>query len=131
MNIIDYIVYRLYTVYQKHKDPGRFSTFVLLLYMNLIALVFLDFYIDILVRDEYFTANALSNSGRFYVFLSVIVINIFLFYLRYTKKRIEELKKRFKSSSWNKIIPIFLILMLPIFEIIAGIGIYYLLKKYY
>lgn len=131
MKLIDYIVYRLYVVYDKHKDPGRLSAFGILLYMNLIGLIFIGLYIDILVHDNYFTANTFSVDDRFYIFLGVIAVSLLLFYLRYTKKRIEQLKKQFKGSPWNKTIPNYLILMLPIWEILVGIGIYCLLKKHY
>lgn len=131
MRLIDYIVYRLYVVYEKHKDPGRLSAFRILLFMNLIGLIFIELYIDILVRDNYFTANIFSKGDRYYIFLGVIAVSVFLFFLRYTKKRIEQLKKQFKGNLWNKTIPNYLILMLPIWEILVGIGIYCLLKKYY
>ena len=131
MKLLDYIIYRLYTVYEKHKDPGRFSAFGFVLYTSLIVLVFLGFYVDILAQDKYFIDNAFSTNERLYILLGVVIFDIVFFYSRYTKKRIEQLKKQFKGSLWNKTIPNSLILMLPAFEIIAGIAIYYLLKKYY
>lgn len=131
MKLIDYIVYRLYVVYEKHKDPGRLSAFGILLFMSLIGLIFLGLYIDIIMHDKYFMNNNFSYNERLYIFLSTIIINIILFYSRYTKKRIERLKQQFKGNLWNKTIPNFFILMLPVFEILIGVAIYYLLKKYY
>ena len=131
MKVIDYIVYRLYVVYEKHKDPGRLSAFAILMFISLIGLIFLGLYIDILARDKYFTANTTSDSERFCIFLGVIVADIIFFFSRYTGKRIERMKAQFKGSPWNKMIPAWFYLMLPVFEIAAGMAIYYILKKYY
>lgn len=131
MKLIDYIVYRLYTVYEKHKDPGRLSAFGILLFMSLIGLIFLELYITIISQDEYLIMNTISYSEHLYILLGVIFANIILFFSRYTKKRIEQLKLQFKGNTWNKTIPNYLILTLPIWEILLGIGIYFLLKKHY
>lgn len=131
MKLIDYIVYRLYIVYERHKDPGRLSAFGILLFMGLIGLIFLELYITIISQDEYFIMSNISNSKHLYIILGVIFANIILFFSRYTKKRIEQIKQQFKGNLWNKTIPNYLILMLPIWEILLGIGIYFLLKIYY
>ena len=75
--------------------------------------------------------NNVSDREHLYILLGVVFANIILFFSRYTKKRIEQLKQQFKGNLWNNIIPSYLILMLPIWEILLGIGIHYLLKKYY
>ncbi len=131
MKVIDYIVYRLYVVYEKHKDPGRLSAFGLLMFMSLIGLIFSMLYIDILARDKHFTANAMSDGERLCIFLGVIAADIVLFFSRYTRKRMERLKAQFRGSPWNKTMPAWFYLLLPLFEIAAGMAIYYLLKKYY
>lgn len=131
MSLIDYIVYRLYVVYDKHKDPGRLSAFRHLLFMSLIALIFLGVYADVVSADTHFIANTFSAKDRWLIFLGVIVLNIILFFSIYTMKRINRLKARFKGNPWNKIIPNSLILLLPVFEILVGIGGYWLLKRYY
>lgn len=131
MKLIDYIVYRLYVVYEKHNDPGRLSAFGILLIMSLIGVIFLELYITIISQDKYLIMNNVSDREHLYILLGVVFANIILFFSRYTKKRIEQLKQQFKGNLWNKIIPSYLILMLPIWEILLGIGIHYLLKKYY
>jgi len=131
MKLIDYIFYRLYTVYEKHGDSGRFSTCTLFMYVSQISLVFILRYIAFFWKNEHWYQYLIYWKTVVCLVAGTIVFNILFVYTRYRKKRIEKLRKQFRGNPWNKIIPAWCFYLSPFFFMIGGGIIWWLLEKYY
>lgn len=129
MKIIDYIFYRLYKVYQKHNDPPTFSAGIVFAAIGMITLIFFSIFFNTVLTNEYFSIENFTYLEGAVIFIGFGVLIIIACYLRYTKKKMQEITKRFKHSPWNKMIPNWIIVSLPISELLVGVLICYFIFK--
>lgn len=125
--MIDYLFFRLYTVYKKHNDPARFSSGVVFAVIGIIALFFFSIFFNTVLTDGFFSLKNFTSLQGALIFIAFGVLILIGCYMRYTQNKIQEITKRFRHSSWNKIIPNWIIVSLPISELILGLFICYLI----
>ena len=102
-HFFDYLYYRLFILYRKYNEPARFSACGVLCMISLIA-----------------RKNFTSSQGAF-IGGVVSVLCFVAFYLRYNRKRTAAILLKYKGNKWNKIIPVWIILFLPLIMFLTGI----------
>lgn len=120
----DYLYYRLYVTYKKHKDPPRFSACCVFAATFMIAQLFLSIVASCIFTDFFFSRRYLTEWQGILIFNgSAILFCIIPFYLRYTRKRTAAILLKYKGNQWNRIIPSWIIWTFPLWSFLAGIGI--------
>lgn len=121
MKIVDYIYYRLYKMYKKHNEPARFSSSLMFGILGMISFFYISILFNKFLSNHYFSLKNFSQiHGVIWVLLIGIIISIGIFF-RYTPNRILELLKKFKGSIWNKIIPNWIIVIMPLIVFLLGL----------
>ena len=121
MKIVDYIYYRLYKMYKKHNEPARFSSSLMFGMLGMISFFYISIFFNKFLSDHYFSLKNFSQiHGVIWVLLIGIIISIGVFF-RYTPNRMSELLEKFKGSIWNKIIPNWIIITMPLIVFLLGL----------
>lgn len=120
----DYLYYRLCMLYRKYNEPARFSACGVLCMTSLIALFyFCIFFASVLPKYWFFTRENFTPSQGIFIGGCVSVLCFVAFYLRYNRKRTAAILLKYKDNKWNKVIPIWTILFLPLIMFLIGIWI--------
>lgn len=120
----DYLYYRLYMLYRKYNEPARFSACGVLGMASLIVLFyFCIFFSSVLHKYCFFTKENFTPSQGAFIGVCVSVLCFVAFYLRYNRKRTAAILLKYKGNTWNKIIPVWIILFLPLIMFLTGIWI--------
>lgn len=120
----DYLYYRLYVVYRKYNEPARFSACDVLCMVSVIVLFFFSIFFASVLPDYWiFTRKNFTPSQGAVIGGGVSVLCFVIFYLRYTRKRTAAILLKYKGNSWNKLIPVWMILFLPLILFLTGIWI--------
>lgn len=120
MGIVDYIYYRLYRMYRKYNEPARFSSSLIFGMLGMISFFYISILFNKFLSNHYFSLKNFSQiHGIIWVLLIGIIISIGIFF-RYTPTRTSELLKKFKGSIWNKIIPNWIIVIMPLIVFLLG-----------
>lgn len=120
----DYLYYRLFVLYRKYNEPARFSACGVLCLISLIALFFFCIFLASVLPDYWiFTRKNFTPSQGAFIGGCVSVLCFVAFYLRYNRKRTATILLKYKGNKWNKIIPVWIILFLPLIMFLTGIWI--------
>ena len=120
----DYLYYRLFILYRKYNEPARFSACGVLCMISLIALFFFSIFLASVLPDYWiFTRKNFTSSQGAFIGGCVSVLCFVAFYLRYNRKRTAAILLKYKGNKWNKIIPVWIILFLPLIMFLTGIWI--------
>ena len=120
----DYLYYRLFILYRKYNEPARFSACGVLCMISLIALFFFSIFLASVLPDYWiFTRKNFTSSQGAFIGGVVSVLCFVAFYLRYNRKRTAAILLKYKGNKWNKIIPVWIILFLPLIMFLTGIWI--------
>lgn len=125
--ITDYLFYRLYCIYKHHGDPPVLKTCLYIFYMVTIATIILFILLEEWYNQHGLYAWFLEGIYRL-LFIIIPQFSILLFCaVVYRKNKIESLKKKYRGCAKNKIIANWMILCIPIYEVLLGIIIYHFL----
>ena len=125
--ITDYIFYRLYRVYKSHGDPPVLQACLYIFCIVTIATIILFILLKEWYNQHGVYAWFLEGICRlFFIIIPQIAILLFCFIV-YRKKKIECLKKKYQGCAKNKIISDWMILCIPIYEVVLGVIIYHFL----
>lgn len=108
-------------MYKKHNEPARFSSSLMFGILGMISFFYISILFNKFLSNHYFSLKNFSQiHGVIWVLLIGIIISIGIFF-RYTPNRILELLKKFKGSIWNKIIPNWIIVIMPLIVFLLGL----------
>lgn len=117
---MDYIFYRLYRVYEKHGDPPCLSSVCYLLCwlveVLIIAFMAINEWCDLQNKHAWF----LEGPYSLYFMLVPMCLLIMYCSIRYRKKKILELKKKYQGCVRNRLISNWMIFCFPIYIAIIG-----------
>ena len=121
---MDYIFYRLYRMYEKHGDPPCLSAVIHLCYSLGISLIIAFFAIKEWYDMQHKYAWFLEGLYSLCFLLVPLCLLIIYCCVRYRKKKILELKKKYQGCTRNKLISNWMIFCIPIYIAIIGILIF-------
>ena len=121
---MDYIFYRLYRMYEKHGDPPYLSAVIHLCYSLGISLIIAFFAIKEWYDMQHKYAWFLEGLYSLCFLLVPLCLLIIYCCVRYRKKKILELKKKYQGCTRNKLISNWMIFCIPIYIAIIGILIF-------
>lgn len=121
---MDYIFYRLYRMYEKHGDPPYLSAVIHLCYSLGISLIIAFFAIKEWYDMQHKYAWFLEGLYSLCFLLVPLCLLIIYCCIRYRKKKILELKKKYQGCTRNKLISNWMIFCIPIYIAIIGILIF-------
>ena len=121
---MDYIFYRLYRMYEKHGDPPCLSAVIHLCYSLGISLIIAFFAIKEWYDMQHKYAWFLEGLYSLCFLLVPLCLLIIYCCIRYRKKKILELKKKYQGCTRNKLISNWMIFCIPIYIAIIGILIF-------
>lgn len=123
-HFFDYLYYRLFILYRKYNEPARFSACCVLSMILLVALFFFSIFFACVLPDYWiFTRKNFTPFQGSLIGVCVSVLCLVVFYLRYNHKRTAAILLKYKGNVWNKLIPVWIILLLPLILFLTGIWI--------
>ena len=122
---MDYVFYRLYRMYEKHGDPPCLSAVIHLCYSLGISLAIAYFAIkewyDLQHKEAWFL------EGIYGLYFMLVPLCLFILYcsIRYRKRKVPALKKKYQGCTRNKLITDWMIFCIPVYIVIIGFLIFY------
>lgn len=127
MNIIDYLFYRLYLIFEKKKEFARLTACLVLGEMFLYAFFFTLIFTTFFLTGSYFITLGWSRGSVFVVVICGLVIQQIITYKYYNKKRIRKLLLLYKGHRLNKLISDNCVLLCIKAELVSGLLLWFLI----
>ncbi len=124
--ITDYIFYRLYRAYKRKDDPPIFTTCCFLIFCVETAVFIIYVILSEWSKQHGHYLWFINEDLGLLLFISPVFLTILYCILFYREKRVNKLLVKYNGCLRNKFISVWMILCIPIYEILLGILIYYL-----
>lgn len=125
--MIDYYFYRVYMVFLKRKEFGRYTACIYFCELFLTALFFALIFTTHYLTGEFFLN--LQSYWIYLIFLGVPVLFGIVLYRYYSKERIKKLEARYKDSRYNELLSDKLIMAVSHIELTIGLVVWFVIAN--